>query len=103
MQAQRLGELIESGDAPATRQAVEDELRGLLAAQFDLRQRLGAHRLERSTEELDRMAAELDERAERRDEIIEGQLERIRSRAGKGPGFGRPGRGPGRGRGRDRD
>lgn len=79
------------------------EVRRLLGRQFDLRNRLEAHRLDRMMADLEVARAELAERAGRRDEILDEHMTRVLDRTMRRPGRGHgPGfeRGP---RGRNRD
>ncbi|USN98502.1 MAG: hypothetical protein H6810_10045 [Phycisphaeraceae bacterium] len=100
-----LHQLIRSGGAEAEVDRAKQELRDLLGRQFDLRQKLEAHRLDRMQADLESARAELEVRAGDRDKVIDDHLSRVldRTLGDDDAGFGRGPRGRDRGRDRDHD
>jgi hypothetical protein len=59
----------------------KEEIRGLLVRQFDLRQQLERHRIERQIAEMQSALSRLAEQTRDRTEVIDGHLDRVVSRA----------------------
>ena len=72
-----------AAEAPASQAFAEkkQEIRGLLVRQFDLRQQLERHRIERQIADLQSVRGRLDEQTQDRTKIIDGHLDRVVFRA----------------------
>ncbi|MBZ0172852.1 MAG: hypothetical protein K8E66_10760 [Phycisphaerales bacterium] len=101
--ARGLCRLTESKAAEADLDKARREVRSLLGRQFDLRNRLEAHRLDRMMVDLEVARAKLAERSGRRNEILDEHMSRVLDRTMRAPGEERGprfGHGP---RGQERD
>lgn len=90
--------LVETGADNEKITAMKNEIRDLLARQYDLRDKLDAHRLEKMKADLEAGKARLEKRRAERDKLLDEHMQRVLDRMKRGDrGPGNPGgpRGPG--------
>ncbi len=83
--------MVEQGADPEAIEAAKREIRELLGRQFDLRDKLDEHRLERMRRDYERGKARLAQRRADRDRMLDEHMQRVLERLNRRGGKGGPG------------